>query len=219
MRPGPLLPTMPSRRALLAGAAAAGATTLAGCSTNESLAHVTHGETPTPLDEATVVATAERFHDPSPPNGAFRLSASVHERVQDGDATLHLLTEHGLIPGENQHANNGWRLAELGVEHGYDGGSAVGGGTNFRPTKGDESGGVRLGRTETDDGRRWTLRFSDTGDSTWGATFVTELALEGAAGEGETIAEVRMRVREAKSWSHREHETDLATELVYGADR
>jgi hypothetical protein len=219
MLAAPLLPTMPSRRTLLASAAAAGAATLAGCSTSGSLDPATHGNTPTPPDGSTVVATAERFTDPPPPNGAFRLSASVHERVRDGDRELHLFTEHGLIPGENQHANNGWRLAELGVEHNYGGALATGSGTNFRRTEPGESGSVRLGRTATDDGRRWTLRFPDTGDSTWGATFVTELDPERSPDDGETIADIRTRVREAKSWSFRAFETELTAELVYGADR
>lgn len=215
----PLLPTMPSRRTLLAAAAAVGSTALAGCSTGGSLAPATLGDTPTPPDEATVVATAEQFHDPSPENGAFRLSASVHERAHDGSTRLSLFTEHGLIPGENQHANNGWRLAELGVTHGYDAGVAVGGTTNFRPTANGESGPVRLGRTETDDGRGWTLRFPDSGDSTWGAIFVTELDPEQPRKNGQTVADVRMRVREAKSWSLREYETELAGKLVYGEYR
>jgi len=219
MLAAPLLPTMPSRRTLLASAAAIGATMLAGCSTNDSLDPATQGDTPTPPDDATVVATAERFTDPSPPNGAFRLSASVHEVARDGDAELHLFTEHGLIPGENQHANNGWRLAELGVEHGYGDWPAVGRRTNFRPTDSGESGSVRLGSAVTEDGRRWTLRFPETGDSSWGVTFATKLDPERTPAEGEPIAEIRTRVREAKSWSLREFETELTADLVYGEDR
>jgi hypothetical protein len=210
---------MPSRRTLLTGTAAAAATALAGCSGGDALEPATQDDTPSPPDDAVVVATGEAVRDAPSPNGWFRLSAAVYERDR-GDATaLDLFTEHRLIPGENEHAGNGWRLGELAVEHGYDDALAVGTNSSFRPTQAGESAPVRLGHATADSTRRWTLRFPDTGDSTWGATFVTELDPETTPGEGDALATVRARVRETKQWSLDEHEATLSADLVYGRDR
>ncbi|MFC7235642.1 hypothetical protein [Halosegnis marinus] len=209
---------MPSRRTLLTGAAAAGATALAGCSTGDALDPATQGDTPTAPEDATVVATAERSVDADPPNGAFRVSAAVHERPAGDRTELHLLTDHRLIPGENQHANNGWRLAELGVEHVSDA-TTVTGGTNFRRPDEGESAAVRLGSETTPSGRRWTVRFGDSGDATWSVTAYTVSETDRDPAAGDRLAEVRTHVRETKPWSTASYEATRRTSLVYGEDR
>ena len=209
---------MPSRRTLLTGTATAAATALAGCSGGGSGRAVAQGDTPTAPADTTVVATDGAFRDVPPPNGAFRLSATAYERERGDRTELHLLTDHRMIPGENQHARNGWRLAELAVEHGYGDTLVVDTGTNFRPVEPGETASARLGRTAAATARRWTFRFPDTGDSTWGVTVATELDPETTFREGDTVATVRVRVREAKQWSLRTNETVLNADLVYGQD-
>jgi hypothetical protein len=209
---------MPSRRTLLTGTATAAATALAGCSGGGSGQAVVQSDTPTPPADTTVVATDGAFRDVPPPNGAFRLSATAYERERGDRTELYLLTDHRLIPGENQHARNGWRLAELAVEHDYEDALVVDTRTNFRPVEPGETASVRLGRTAADATRRWTFRFPDTGDSTWGVTVATELDSETTPREGDTLAGVRVRVRETKQWSGSTNETVLDADLVYGQD-
>ncbi|MDZ7746972.1 MAG: hypothetical protein U5K28_10865 [Halobacteriales archaeon] len=173
---------MPSRRTLLAGVATAGATVLAGCSSS-SLPRVRQGS---PLGHPQTLQSLRPpsgFATPTTRTVPSELSAAAHEYRIGGDYRLDLVTEYRLIPGENQHANNGWRLAELDATHDYGHAApAVGARTNFVPVA---DAGTAVGRTGRCNGprlgdgvfrHRWTLRFGDTGDATWVRRLLTELA-------------------------------------------
>ena len=209
---------MPSRRTLLAGAAAAGASTLAGCGalSGDSLDHVVQSGDPAVPDGATVVAGDESLVEASP-HGAFAQRAVAFEHRD----RLFVDTDLQLVPGENQFGTD-WRLAGFTNEHDYgaldpDPDAVVRLDASYGPAEPGQPTVVRMDAGRADDTlSRWTVEYDDNG-STWGPSFRTELPTGGTLADGDTVAEGRLVVRVRKSPLGRET-FELETGLRYGED-
>jgi hypothetical protein len=218
---------MPSRRTLLTGAAATGASVLAGCSAldgGDSLRQAEHGDDPRFPDDARLVAADETWLE-AHPNGTFAILATAFERER-ADAPDELLVDTGLrlIPGRNQSSND-WTMAGFTLEHDYralDPAGHVGREGSYVPAGADAGDSkIRLARdhhreplTKTS---RWRVQYDRNG-STWGPEFRTQLPVDGAFSDGDPLASARLQVRTRK-WPFGSDERELAARLVYGEDR
>lgn len=218
---------MPSRRTLLTGVAATGASTLAGCAAlggGDSLRQAEHGDDLRYPDDATVVARDETWLE-AHPNGTFAVRATAFERER-ADAPNELLvdTDLRLIPGTNQSSND-WTMAGFTIEHDYEPLETAGPvdrTASYVPAGADGGdSAIRMGADHhTDDLgdlSRWRVRYDRNG-STWGPEFRTRIPVGDSPTDGDALASARLLVRTRK-WPFGSDERELTATLVYGEDR